>query len=198
MKKIAVFASGSGSNMQKIAEYFRDHFPEQLEIGSLITDQKDAYVQVRAKAFGVPTHYLTAEDLRTPEVLLPLLKRYHVEAIVLAGYLRLVPPFLLQAYPERIVNIHPALLPKYGGKGMYGMHVHKAVKVAGESESGITIHIIDEDYDRGTTLFQAKVALEPDDTPETIAQKVQKLEHAYFAPVVAKWLLALPTFVSPK
>lgn len=192
MKKVALFASGNGTNMQKIAEYFQQHPMDEIEIVCVISDQKEAYVLERAKAFDIPSHYLTREQLNTPEVLLPLLKGYNVEAIILAGYLRLIPPFLLSAYPKRIVNIHPALLPKYGGKGMYGMHVHEAVKKAGEKVSGITIHIIDEDYDRGEILFQSTTSIDSSDTPIDIAHKVQKLEHAYFAPTIAKWLHTLP------
>lgn len=174
--------------MQKIAEYFRDHPERELCIATVITDCADAYVQTRAKAFGIPAHHLTKAQLSDPAYLLPLLAGYEVDAVILAGYLRLIPDFLLQAYPDRIVNIHPALLPKYGGKGMHGMHVHEAVKAAGESVSGITIHIIDGEYDKGTTLFQAETELLPVDTPQEIQQKVQVLEHRYFAPVIADWL----------
>lgn len=191
MKTIAIFASGSGSNMQKIAEYCQEHPELEIKIACVITDQKEAYVQERAKAFGIPSHYLTREELASSSLLLPLLEGYHVDAIVLAGYLRLIPTFLLRAYPDRIVNIHPALLPKYGGKGMHGMNVHRAVKAAGETTSGITIHVIDEEYDRGTTLFQATTEISSTDTAEEIQQKVQVLEHRYFAPTIAKWLTTL-------
>lgn len=192
MKRIAIMASGSGSNMQKIAEYLSQYPEEQVEIACVITDQKEAYVQERAKALGIPSHYLTAEQLASSDYLLPLLEEYQTDAIALAGYLKLIPPFLLQAYPGRIVNIHPALLPKYGGKGMYGMNVHRAVKEAGETTSGITIHLIDEEYDRGTTLLQATTKLLPTDTPEEIQHKVQILEHRHFAPTITHWLNSLP------
>lgn len=189
MKKIAIFASGSGSNMQKIAEYLREHPQAGVQIACVVSDQPKAYVLERAKKLGIPSHCLTREELSTPSVFLPLLKQYGIDAIVLAGYLRLIPEFLLEAYPQRIVNIHPALLPKYGGKGMHGMHVHRAVKAAGETESGITIHVIDKEYDRGTTLFQASIVIDPiHDTAEQIQQKVMKLEHCYFAPVVVRWV----------
>lgn len=191
MKRIAIMASGSGSNMQKIAEYLTLHPDAGVEIACVITDQKEAYVQERAKSLGIPSHYLTGEELREGDHLLTLLERHQVDAIILAGYLRLIPPYLLRAYPERIVNIHPALLPKYGGKGMYGMNVHRAVKEAGETTSGITIHVIDEDYDRGSTLFQATTELLPSDTPEDIQHKVQLLEHRHFAPTIVQWLHTL-------
>lgn len=192
MKRIAIMASGSGSNMQKIAEYLSQHPKSEVEIACVITDQKEAYVQERAKSLGIPSHYLTGRELSSAEKLLPLLEGYHVDAIILAGYLRLIPQFLLKAFPHRIVNIHPALLPKYGGKGMYGMNVHCAVKEAGETTSGITIHVIDEEYDRGTTLFQATTELLPTDTPEDIQHKVQILEHRHFAPTIVQWLHSLP------
>ena len=175
--------------MQKIAEYLREHPQAGVQIACVVSDQPEAYVLERAKKLGIPNHCLTREELSSPSVLLPLLKQYGVDAIVLAGYLRLIPEFLLEAYPQRIVNIHPALLPKYGGKGMHGMHVHRAVKAAGETESGITVHVIDKEYDRGTTLFQANIVIDPiHDTAEEIQQKVMKLEHCYFAPVVVRWV----------
>lgn len=186
--KIAIFASGSGSNMQKIAEYLRDNTDTGIEVACVISDQADAFVLERAKSFGIPAHYLMRSQISSPTYLLPLLSDYSVDAIILAGYLRLIPEFLLDAYPSHIVNIHPALLPKYGGKGMHGMNVHRAVKAAGERESGITIHVIDKEYDKGTTLFQAKTPLEPTDTPEEIQKKIMVLEHRYFAPTIVGWL----------
>lgn len=189
MKKLTVFASGSGTNMEAIARYFQEKKEVPIEVACVITDRQDAYVQERAKALGIPSHYLTAEELRTPGYLLPLLKKYDTDAIILAGYLRLIPPFLLDAFPHKIVNIHPALLPKYGGRGMYGMKVHEAVKASGDEETGITIHLIDEEYDRGKILFQARTGLSPQDTPESIAEKVHVLEYRHFAPVIEDWLM---------
>lgn len=189
MKTIAIFASGSGSNMQKIAEYLQEHPESGVQIACVISNQPSAFVLERAKRFDIPGHYLTREQLNTPGQLLPLLQEYGVDAIILAGYLRLIPEFLLDAFPQRIVNIHPALLPMYGGKGMHGMNVHRAVKAAGETESGITIHVIDKEYDRGVTLFQATTPIDPiNDTAEEIQQKVMRLEHRYFAPVIVEWL----------
>ncbi len=192
MKKIAIFASGSGSNMQKIAEYLRENPQAGVQIACVISDQPNAYVLERAKNFGIPSHYLTREELGNPTLLITMLQKYGVDAIVLAGYLRLIPEFLLDAYPQKIVNIHPALLPKYGGKGMHGMNVHRAVKAAGETTSGITIHIIDREYDRGTMLFQATTEIDPTtDTAEEIQQKVMCLEHRHFAPVIVEWIRGL-------
>lgn len=188
MKKLAIFASGGGTNMEAITRYFLDKKPSDIVVACVITDQKNAYVRERSKKFGIPCFYMSKQQLNDKEYLLGLLDTYSVDAIVLAGYLRLVPTFLLEAYPERIVNIHPALLPKYGGKGMYGMNVHQAVKQSGERETGITIHVIDQGYDKGKTLFQAKVSIEDTDTPEDIANKVHVLEHKYFAPTIERWL----------
>lgn len=191
MTRIAVFVSGSGSNMQKIAEYFAQHPELGQEIALVVSDQPEAYVLQRAEALGIKAIHLTPRQLNDVDTLLPILAKESVDAVVLAGYLRLVPRFMLEAYKDRIVNIHPALLPKYGGKGMYGMNVHRAVKEAGEAESGITIHLIDEVYDRGTPLFQATTAISPEDTPEDIAHKVQQLEHQHFPRVVSEWLSTL-------
>lgn len=177
--------------MQNIAEYYRENPQLEQEIAFVVSDQPDAYVLERAKKLSIPSLHLSASELKDASVLLPILEEHKIDAIVLAGYLRLIPDFLLMAYPDRIVNIHPALLPKYGGKGMYGMNVHNAVKGAGETESGITIHVIDEEYDRGTTLFQAQTAIFPEDTAEDIARKVQKLEHQHFPRVIAEWLSGL-------
>lgn len=191
--KLAIFASGSGSNAEAIVRYLHDNQPEKgVRVACVITNKADAYVLDRAKRLGIPALYLTSDQLKSQETLLPILREYGVSHIVLAGYLALIPKFLLEAFPQRIVNIHPALLPKYGGKGMYGMHVHEAVKAAGESETGITIHVIDEEYDRGTTLFQAHTKVSPEDTPEDIAQKVHVLEHRYFPEVIACWVLGDP------
>lgn len=191
--RLAIFASGSGSNAEAIVRYLHDNQPERgIRVACIITNKSDAYVLERAKRLGIPARYLTSDELRSEETLLPILQEYGISHIVLAGYLALIPKFLLEAFPQRIVNIHPALLPKYGGKGMYGMHVHEAVKAAGEHETGITIHVIDEEYDKGTTLFQARTAVAPEDTPEEIAQKVHVLEHRYFPEVIACWVLGEP------
>lgn len=174
--------------MEAIAEYMAVHPGLNIRIGCVIVDREEAYVRVRAQKQGIPSHYLTAPELADENVVLPLLQQYGVDRIILAGYLKMVPTFLLNAYPHRILNIHPALLPSYGGKGMYGMHVHEAVHRAGECRTGITIHEIDEHYDRGRTIFQAEVEIDPaTDTPEDIAKKVHVLEHAHFPRVIAEW-----------
>lgn len=191
MKRLAIFASGGGTNMEAIAQYFQENRSNNISIACVITDQKEAFVRERAKRLDIPCQYLTREQLNDPDFLLPLLNEYRVDTIILAGYLRLIPPFLLQAFPQKIVNIHPALLPKFGGKGMYGMRVHEAVKRSEEHETGITIHVIDEEYDKGSILFQASVEIDSEDSPEDIANKVHQLEHKHFAPTIEKWLMAM-------
>ena len=191
--KLAIFASGSGSNAEAIVRYFHDSQAERgIRVACIITNKPDAYVLERAKRLGIPAYCLTSDQLKSEETLLPILRERGVSHIVLAGYLALVPKFLIDAFSQRILNIHPALLPKYGGKGMYGMYVHEAVKTAREYETGITIHVIDEEYDKGTTLFQAHTAVSPEDTPEDIAQKVHVLEHRYFPEVIAYWISGEP------
>jgi phosphoribosylglycinamide formyltransferase 1 len=182
-KRIAIFASGGGSNAQKIAQYFTNH--PRVEVALVVSNKADAGVLDIAKNMGIETYVIPskAEYLET-ENLLQELYIHQIDFIVLAGYLWLIPAYLVDAFEGRIVNIHPALLPKYGGKGMHGMHVHQAVVAAGEKESGITIHLVDKVYDNGKILFQAKVAIEPTDTPADVQKKVLALEHANFAQVV--------------
>lgn len=188
MKKIAIFASGNGTNMEAIADYISDNPECGCTIGCVLCDRRDAYVMVRAEKRGIPSYYLSRGEWRNSERVLEILRSHEIDGIVLAGYLSLVPMYLLEAYPSRILNIHPALLPKYGGRGMYGMNVHEAVKQAGEQESGITIHEIDHEFDKGKTIFQATVALSPDDSAEDIAQKVHGLEYRHFPAVVVEWI----------
>lgn len=178
--------------MEAIMRHLADQESPSVEVACVISDHATAYVLERAEQWELPSYHLTKAQLSDKEILLPLLHRHEVDAIILAGYLQLIPPFLLEAFPHKILNIHPALLPKFGGKGMYGMHVHRAVKQAGEQESGITIHIIDKEYDRGETIFQATTPLSPSDTPEEIAHKVQKLEHQHFPRVIVEWLENTP------
>lgn len=189
-KRIAIFASGSGSNAQKIAEYFKDH--PTIEVALVVSNKADAGVLDIAKSFGIETYVIPSKaEFTQTETLLQELYVSQIDFIVLAGFLWLIPEYLIEAYPSRIVNIHPALLPKYGGKGMHGMHVHQAVVAAGEVESGITIHYVDKVYDNGEHIFQAKVPIEPTDTPQAVQQKVLGLEHANFAQVVEKVLNSL-------
>lgn len=184
MKNIAIFASGTGSNARKIIEYFADH--PRIRVALVVSNKATAPVLAMAADHGIPTLVLSRARFYETEALLADLAG--IDLIVLAGFLWLVPPYLVAAFPQRIVNIHPALLPKYGGQGMYGTHVHTAVHTAGEKESGITIHFVDTAYDEGQIIFQARCALTPEDDPAAIARKVLALEHAHFAPVIAQLL----------
>ena len=186
MRHIAIFASGAGSNARKIMERFQNH--PDIRVALVVSNKKDAGVLAVAAEFGVETLLINRASFYETELLLTELKTHSVDFVVLAGFLWLIPAYLVKAFPRRIVNIHPALLPKYGGKGMYGYHVHEAVKAAGETETGITIHYINEHYDEGDIIFQASCPLTTEDTPETIAQKVHALEHRYFPEVVEGWV----------
>ena len=184
LKKIAIFASGSGTNAQKIIEYFADN--KAITIDSLWSNNPDAYALKRATAMGIETYVFNWRQLYdTPEVRQILHKR-GIDLIVLAGFLWLVPETLINDFT--IINIHPALLPKYGGKGMYGMKVHRAVVDSGDKETGISIHYVDNIYDNGKLIFQAKCPVYADDTPEQVAEKVHQLEYEYF-PVIIERLL---------
>lgn len=180
--RIAIFASGSGSNAQKIMEYFKSH--TEGEVVLVLTNNPQAYVLQRADNFEIPTHVFTRHEFYKTEDVVKLLKNLQVDLIVLAGFLWLVPLSLLKAFPNQIINIHPALLPKYGGKGMYGDHVHKAVLANGETESGITIHFVNENFDEGEIIHQAKYKVEPGDTLEVLQFKGQQLEHHHFPKVI--------------
>jgi phosphoribosylglycinamide formyltransferase 1 len=186
MKKIAVFASGSGSNAQKIIEYFQEKPLAKVEI--ILSNNKNAFVLERAKKFGIETFTFDREQFYHSSEVLDLIRNRQIDLIVLAGFLWLVPGNLLQNYPNRIINIHPALLPKFGGKGMYGMKVHEAVVANREPYSGITIHYINERYDEGDVIFQAKCKVEPTDDAEAVAQKVHALEYEYFPKEIEKVL----------
>ena len=182
MKKIAIFASGSGSNAENIINYFKNDTENVVKI--VFCNKPDAYVLERAKRLSVPTFVFGREEFSRSDLVLNELKRLDIDLIVLAGFLWKVPDAIIDAYPDRVINIHPALLPSYGGKGMYGMKVHEAVIAAGEKESGITIHHVDNHYDEGTTIFQAKCDIVPGDTPETLATKVHALEYEHFPRVI--------------
>lgn len=182
MIKIAIFASGSGSNAQKISEYFNN--VDGVEVSLIVTNNPNAYVLERATQLNIPTHIFNRESFYKTEDIVSVLKNGKIDFIVLAGFMWLVPKYLVAAFPNKIVNIHPALLPKFGGKGMYGDHVHKAVKEAGESETGITIHYVNEAYDEGNIIFQAKCNVEKTDTPDTIAEKVHALEYEHYPKVI--------------
>jgi len=182
--KIAIFASGAGSNAENIVNYFQNS--TKFEFPLILSNKSDAFVHERAKKLGIPSFTFSREQFLDGQEILHFLNAYNIDAIILAGFLLKVSEVLIKAVPNKIINIHPALLPKYGGKGMYGENVHKAVKAAGDTESGITIHFVNENYDEGNIIFQAKCALTSDDTPETIAQKVHKLEYEHFPKAVEK------------
>jgi phosphoribosylglycinamide formyltransferase-1 len=182
---LALFASGSGSNAEQIVEYFRAHPTISVEL--ILCNNPEAGVIARAERLGVPLRLFDRAQFRSGEVL-QWLQEAGIEYLVLAGFLWLVPPAYVAAYPDRILNLHPALLPKFGGKGMYGQHVHEAVVAAGETESGITIHLVNEHYDDGAIVFQAAFPVEPTDTPADVARKGQALEHAHFPRVIEAWI----------
>lgn len=185
-KRIAIFASGSGSNAQKIMEHFKRH--TEAEVVLILTNNPSAYVLQRADNFEIPSHIFTRHEFYETDDVIRILKTLQVDLIVLAGFLWLVPPDLLQAFPNKIINLHPALLPKYGGKGMYGDHVHKAVLAANEEESGITIHFASEQFDEGEIIHQSKFKIEPGDNLEMVKFKGQQLEHQYFPKVIENLL----------
>lgn len=186
MKKIAIFASGNGTNAQRISEYFSDN--RNIEISIILSDRKDAYVLERAKNLHIPFRYFTKQEFYETDDILNLMNELEVDLIVLAGFLKLVPAKLIQAFPNKIINIHPALLPKFGGKGMYGSRVHEAVIAAQEQQSGITIHFVNEHFDEGATIFQATCDIALHDTPETLAQKIHLLEYEHFPKVIEQLL----------
>ncbi len=181
-KNIALFASGSGSNAENIIKYFDGN--KNIEISLVISNKADAFVLERAKKLNIPSVILNAQDMKDANKVISTLNNYGIDFIVLAGYLLKIPSYLIEAFPNAIINIHPALLPKFGGKGMYGHHVHQAVVDAKESESGITIHYVNENYDEGATIFQAKCPVLPTDTPDDVAGKVHELEYSHFPQVI--------------
>lgn len=185
MKNIAIFASGSGSNAEVIVRHFQDS--DLARIAMIVTDNKDAGVIERIKPFGIRVKIISPQQLSDGS-LIESLTLAKIDLIVLAGFLRLIPKDMIEVFPQRIINIHPSLLPDYGGKGMYGMHVHRAVVENEEEESGITIHYVDENFDEGEIIFQDTVEVLEDDTPEDLAYKVQQLEHRHY-PDVIEWVL---------
>ena len=185
-KNIAIFASGSGSNTENIIRYFREN--EAIQVSLVLSNRSDAYVLERAHRLGVPCNVFPKEDWMAGDEILAVLQEYHIDFVVLAGFLVRVPDLLLHAYPDKIINIHPALLPKFGGKGMYGNRVHEAVVAAGEKKSGITIHYINERYDEGNIVFQAVCPVLPTDSPEDVAKKVHALEYEHFPRVIERVL----------
>ena len=179
---IAIFVSGSGTNCENLIRYFADS--ERVSCALVVSNKPDAFALVRAQNLGVATAVAPKAQLNDPDFMMPLLREHHIDFIVLAGFLPLVPDFLIEAFPRRIINIHPALLPKYGGKGMWGHHVHEAVKAAGEKETGMTVHYVTPVCDSGEIIAQYRVALEPTDTVDDIAEKEHLLEMEHFPHIV--------------
>ncbi|MBN2745344.1 MAG: phosphoribosylglycinamide formyltransferase [Bacteroidales bacterium] len=184
--RIAIFASGNGSNAENIVRYFADN--KRIKFTRIFCNNAEAFVRERAKNLEIPELLFTAKQFRETSIVLKQLLDDNTDFIILAGFLLRIPTEITQSFFGRIVNIHPALLPKFGGKGMYGMRVHQAVKEAGETESGITIHQVNENYDEGAIIFQAKVDIAPDDSPEDIANKVHHLEYEYFPQVIWQYI----------
>lgn len=185
-KNIVILASGSGTNTENIIRYFQSS--DVARVVLVVSNKADAYVLERAKRLQVPSLVIPRDKFLESGYVCSVLQEYHADLVVLAGFLLRIPDDMLAAYPQRIVNIHPSLLPKYGGKGMYGDKVHQAVVAAGEKESGITIHYIDGHFDEGVTIFQAKCPVLPDDTPEEVAHKVHALEYEHYPKVIEQIL----------
>lgn len=183
-RQIAIFASGTGTNAQNIISYLRDN-DHGVQVALVISNKADARVLERARNLGIDTAVLSRDDINNPDITLPLLDNHHIGTIVLAGFLLMIPEYLIKRYDGHMVNIHPSLLPRFGGKGMYGRHVHEAVVAAGEHMSGITIHLVSEHYDEGRILFQATVPVDTTDTADEVARKVQRLEHDHYPRIVA-------------
>lgn len=186
MKSLAIFASGKGSNADNIINYLKGK--KNIKVALIVSSHKDAGVLEIAKKHSIDSVVLDKKEyFGSGENIQKLLRKYHVDGIVLAGYIWLVPSYLIENYPGKIVNIHPALLPKYGGKGMYGMYVHEAVRKNNEKETGITIHQVNQKYDEGKIIFQTTCTVSASDTPYDIAQKVSALEYKFFPSVIEKY-----------
>ncbi|HEV8512587.1 MAG TPA: phosphoribosylglycinamide formyltransferase [Cyclobacteriaceae bacterium] len=185
--RLAIFASGSGTNAEAIMSYFQHH--PQIEVGILLSNNPNAFALERSRKFDVPTRVFDKQQFRESDQVLNWLKEFEITHIVLAGFLWLLPENLIRSFSDKIINIHPSLLPKFGGKGMYGMKVHEAVKAAGESESGITIHLVNAQYDEGRILLQVSCKISSEDSPKEIAAKVYELEYANYPKTIEKWVL---------
>ena len=187
MKHLSIFVSGNGTNLQRIAEYFLEDY--DIKIVNVVCNNPKAYAIERAKKLDIPVRMITKEDFKS-EAFVKELQDLDVDLIVLAGFLWKLPENLVKAFPKKIVNIHPALLPKYGGKGYYGEHVHEAVVAAKEAQSGITVHYVNELYDSGEIILQARVSLDENETPDSLAAKIHQLEQAYFPVAIEQVLLS--------
>jgi phosphoribosylglycinamide formyltransferase-1 len=188
MIRIAIFASGNGTNAQRITEYFRER-SAPIAVDLILSNKPDAFVLERARNLGISSVTFSRQEFYESSRIPDLLKEHAIEYVILAGFLWLVPDSLLKVYAGRILNIHPALLPGYGGKGMYGMKVHETVISNHDKESGITIHFVNECFDEGKILFQAKCSIEETDTPASLAEKIHALEYRYFPQVIENFIL---------
>ena len=186
---IAIFVSGNGSNCENLIRYFKDS--QLVNCALVVSNKADAYALVRAENLNVPCRVVTKPQLAEPDNLMPLLREFDIDFIVLAGFLPIIPDYLLEAFPRRIINIHPSLLPKYGGKGMWGHHVHEAVKAAGEKETGMTVHYVTPVCDGGEIIAQFRTPLLPTDTVEDIAAKENQLEMEHYPKVVEQVVLSI-------
>lgn len=189
MKNLAIFASGEGTNAENIIRYFENSGTAKVTL--LVYNRKEAGVRLRAERLGVRTEYIPKSMFGDSEKVLATLREANTDIIVLAGFLLFVPEYLLETYHNRIINIHPSLLPLHGGKGMHGIHVHEDVLACGDKETGITVHVADAQLDHGCVLFQAKCPVERGDTPEDVAARVHKLEYAYFPEVIERFCQGL-------
>ncbi|WP_340199433.1 phosphoribosylglycinamide formyltransferase [Ascidiimonas sp. W6] len=184
--RIVIFASGNGSNAENIINYFSDN--QNVTVSAVFSNKNDAMVLARANRLKIPTIAFNKKALEDSDCILGILKSINPDLIVLAGFLWKFPAHIIKVFPDKIINIHPALLPKYGGKGMYGMHVHNAIVKNKEQETGITIHYVNEHYDEGAIIFQKTVNIDPSDSPDDVARKVHSLEYTYFPQIIEKIL----------
>jgi phosphoribosylglycinamide formyltransferase-1 len=185
--KIAIFCSGSGSNAEALMAHFKDH--KKIQIALLITNKEDSFARKRAEKFGIPELFFPRKVFSTsPEIVLRTLDEKQVSFVLLAGFLQLVHPSIVAHFPNRILNIHPALLPDFGGEGMYGHHVHEAVKKSGTKITGLSIHVVNSEYDKGKIIFQARCPVEIDDSPDDIAARVLRMEHRHY-PLIAEYFI---------
>lgn len=187
MQSIAIFASGAGSNARQIIQHFKHH--TQIRVSLIVCNKPGAGVITIAEQEGIPLLLINREEFFHGDAYVPFLQKNHINYIILAGFLWKIPPALIEAFSGKIVNIHPALLPRYGGKGMYGQHVHEAVLASGDRESGISIHYVDELYDHGQLIFQARCPVEPGDSPQSLAEKIHHLEHHHYPRVIEELIL---------
>ncbi len=184
---LAILASGSGTNAQNLIQHFSNH--SIIRVVLVVSNKPNAGVIQKSKSLGVPVAILSNDEVESADVLGEVLRSAKVDLIVLAGFLRKIPTQVIAEWPERIINIHPSLLPKFGGHGMYGIRVHQAVLEAGEPSSGISIHLVSEEYDRGRILFQAEVTVDKADSPESLALKIHQLEYQHLPTVVEQYAL---------